>query len=103
MFLFFKQNTADGMRISDWSSDVCASDLMAASSPRNGCARVGLAQAHGADGIQRGGDRARMPVRADQQASDPERLDREPERRAGRIAAIIDVPIRKSYVAGITV
>src|SRR3546814_7624530 len=24
---FFKQNTADEMRISDWSSDVCSSDL----------------------------------------------------------------------------
>src|SRR3546814_956995 len=24
---FFKQRTADEMRISDWSSDVCASDL----------------------------------------------------------------------------
>src|SRR3546814_5450573 len=24
---FFKQNTADDMRISDWSSDVCSSDL----------------------------------------------------------------------------
>src|SRR3546814_5297343 len=27
MFFLFKQKTADGMRISDWSSDVCASDL----------------------------------------------------------------------------
>src|SRR3546814_4022913 len=26
-FLFFKQNTAYEMRISDWSSDVCSSDL----------------------------------------------------------------------------
>src|SRR3546814_9637024 len=26
-FLFFKQRTADEMRISDWSSDVCSSDL----------------------------------------------------------------------------
>src|SRR3546814_3754957 len=28
-FLFFKQETADEMRISDWSSDVCSSDLQA--------------------------------------------------------------------------
>src|SRR3546814_2919491 len=28
-FLFFKQKTAYGMRISDWSSDVCSSDLNA--------------------------------------------------------------------------
>src|SRR3546814_2529201 len=26
---FFKQKTADEMRISDWSSDVCSSDLLA--------------------------------------------------------------------------
>src|SRR3546814_12537299 len=26
-FCFFKQKTADEMRISDWSSDVCSSDL----------------------------------------------------------------------------
>src|SRR3546814_5651772 len=27
MIVFFKQNTAYEMRISDWSSDVCSSDL----------------------------------------------------------------------------
>src|SRR3546814_10165226 len=27
LFVFFKQNTAYEMRISDWSSDVCSSDL----------------------------------------------------------------------------
>src|SRR3546814_2342451 len=27
LFLFFKQKTAYEMRISDWSSDVCSSDL----------------------------------------------------------------------------
>src|SRR3546814_5306691 len=27
MFVFFKQKTAYEMRISDWSSDVCSSDL----------------------------------------------------------------------------
>src|SRR3546814_11972818 len=30
VFFFFKQKTADEMRISDWSSDVCSSDLPAA-------------------------------------------------------------------------
>src|SRR3546814_10794360 len=29
MFFFFKQKTAYEMRISDWSSDVCSSDLNA--------------------------------------------------------------------------
>src|SRR3546814_3989667 len=28
MFFFFKQKTAYDMRISDWSSDVCSSDLV---------------------------------------------------------------------------
>src|SRR3546814_1874032 len=36
-FFFFKQKTAYEMRISDWSSDVCSSDL------NTGCASVGLA------------------------------------------------------------
>src|SRR3546814_4025510 len=31
-FLFFKQKTAYEMRISDWSSDVCSSDLSAGQS-----------------------------------------------------------------------
>src|SRR3546814_4447016 len=31
-FFFFKQKTAYEMRISDWSSDVCSSDLCAAAS-----------------------------------------------------------------------
>src|SRR3546814_19222036 len=30
MFFFFKQKTAYEMRISDWSSDVCSSDLVRA-------------------------------------------------------------------------
>src|SRR3546814_3699884 len=31
IFLFFKQKTAYEMRISDWSSDVCSSDLFSSS------------------------------------------------------------------------
>src|SRR3546814_8489991 len=31
VFFFFKQNTAYEMRISDWSSDVCSSDLLSSS------------------------------------------------------------------------
>src|SRR3546814_3468613 len=33
MVFFFKQKTAYEMRISDWSSDVCSSDLIAISFP----------------------------------------------------------------------
>src|SRR3546814_5910759 len=38
-FFFFKQKTAYEMRISDWSSDVCSSDLVcaAALSRRSAC------------------------------------------------------------------
>src|SRR3546814_4688673 len=32
-FFFFKQKTAYEMRISDWSSDVCSSDLSPTSTP----------------------------------------------------------------------
>src|SRR3546814_6388235 len=34
MFFFFKQKTSYEMRISDWSSDVCSSDLGDAAQPR---------------------------------------------------------------------
>src|SRR3546814_3626780 len=33
-FFFFKQKTAYEMRISDWSSDVCSSDLVQHDSPK---------------------------------------------------------------------
>src|SRR3546814_1132787 len=33
-FFFFKQKTAYEMRISDWSSDVCSSDLLDLGRPR---------------------------------------------------------------------
>src|SRR3546814_4881742 len=34
IFVFFKQKTAYEMRISDWSSDVCSSDLLIAAEQR---------------------------------------------------------------------
>src|SRR3546814_6642562 len=36
LFFFFKQKTAYEMRISDWSSDVCSSDLLAGRPRRHG-------------------------------------------------------------------
>src|SRR3546814_20256375 len=36
-FFFFKQKTAYEMRISDWSSDVCSSDLSGVSDESSGC------------------------------------------------------------------
>src|SRR3546814_9224736 len=44
VFFFFKQKTAYEMRISDWSSDVCSSDL--AFSTGSGGVDVDLIQAH---------------------------------------------------------
>src|SRR3546814_17058699 len=39
-FFFFKQKTAYELRISDWSSDVCSSDLPFVGAPQIGRARV---------------------------------------------------------------
>src|SRR3546814_2683359 len=47
-FFFFKQKTAYEMRISDWSSDVCSSDLRAVDLQRHG-PDVGAALGRGAD------------------------------------------------------
>src|SRR3546814_9779119 len=43
-FFFFKQKTAYEMRISDWSSDVCSSDLRPSAAPQE---RTALRQAQG--------------------------------------------------------
>src|SRR3546814_14681552 len=42
MFFFFKQKTAYEMRISDWSSDVCSSDLLLydPATPRKAVGRI---------------------------------------------------------------
>src|SRR3546814_7664 len=53
MFFFFKQKTAYEMRISDWSSDVCSSDLIAVGKAQGkpldhgGLAHAGLASKQG--------------------------------------------------------
>src|SRR3546814_10880792 len=47
-FFFFKQKTAYEMRISDWSSDVCSSDLAKTGLRRTGD-RLGLAALFGFD------------------------------------------------------
>src|SRR3546814_9125791 len=48
VFFFFKQKSAYEMRISDWSSDVCSSDLVARQ------AEAGLGQVVGAEGEELG-------------------------------------------------
>src|SRR3546814_6570918 len=42
LFFFFKQKTAYEMRISDWSSDVCSSDLWSTTPPSPKTASTGL-------------------------------------------------------------
>src|SRR3546814_2048678 len=63
MFFFFKQKTAYEMRISDWSSDVCSSDLgdqhQCADGARIG--RVGRAAISGKPAIQ---SRNSVPLQA---------------------------------------
>src|SRR3546814_15844996 len=51
VFFFFKQKTAYEMRISDWSSDVCSSDLSLIAAPRVLPARAGLRHECGLLGI----------------------------------------------------
>src|SRR3546814_20680721 len=73
---FFKQKTAYEMRISDWSSDVCSSDLSAASPPpfeepavdqRDAWpeARQAMATGRVADALRRAPDRTPMVNAAD--------------------------------------
>src|SRR3546814_7294232 len=69
---FFKQKTAYEMRISDWSSDVCSSDLHAAGAvdadgglqreaPVPGALLLGLGADRG-DGLARSGEQDRKSV-----------------------------------------
>src|SRR3546814_6555324 len=59
LFFFFKQKTAYEMRISDWSSDVCSSDLFQgfASWPHRlltvGCSLAGPANGKNAAAVKR--------------------------------------------------
>src|SRR3546814_6114846 len=46
-FLFFKQKTAYEMRISDWSSDVCSSDLTSSGVERSKAMKETHSAAHG--------------------------------------------------------
>src|SRR3546814_17331063 len=46
MFFFFKQKTAYEMRISDWSSDVCSSDLLGDHDADDGVARGRIGELH---------------------------------------------------------
>src|SRR3546814_5449598 len=93
-FFFFKQKTAYEMRISDWSSDVCSSDLC----PERGRRRDELPAIGGAGDRYRAGkgrnpfglaapaaERGAMPLRCGRCAP-PACAPRRPEPAAGRVA-----------------
>src|SRR3546814_9119425 len=69
LFFFFKQKTAYEMRISDWSSDVCSSDLGRIGQGRVGHLCAGLRQR------DRGQRRARRHAEARQRGCRGRRLD----------------------------
>src|SRR3546814_4204846 len=77
VFFFFKQKTAYEMRISDWSSDVCSSDLLHAlvgdAAPASHAHAVG-ALAHAAKGRVDLGD---LGDRAATQRSEARRVGKE--------------------------
>src|SRR3546814_5948859 len=72
---FFKQKTAYEMRISDWSSDVCSSDLMAAHRDpvHRGNHRFGAVEARAEPGEARRRDRHVAALRGDLQVRSEER------------------------------
>src|SRR3546814_3776310 len=87
---FFKQKTAYGLRISDWSSDVCSSDLRGVEAPAGGgtfraipipasvasalrrppCRKSGFSTRHQAIRSQAGGQGGRSGRRAPGQAAE---------------------------------
>src|SRR3546814_9268694 len=85
LFFFFKQKTAYEMRISDWSSDVCSSDLRidGFGGSSGGTARV-----------RRGRDRCRRRRTARRDRSQGTRS----ARRGGDQVAVRQGPDRKSVV-----
>src|SRR3546814_2048126 len=83
VFFFFKQKTAYEMRISDWSSDVCSSDLKVRRARAEGCHRHG--RAAGEPAVDVGHERGALLVpgrdvpdaaRPGEGIEDVERLDR---------------------------
>src|SRR3546814_20151752 len=88
LFFFFKQKTAYEMRISDWSSDVCSSDLVRFLDGNEDQAR----RKEGGDD----GDPEHRPEVIGRQPHQPDRQTR-PEESADRVERLAD---RKSVVSG---
>src|SRR3546814_7101564 len=75
IFFFFKQKTAYEMRISDWSSDVCSSDLSSAAHANGGGAAAPTPRMSGDRGAGAGGSASSRPSTA---------RERSEERRVGK-------------------
>src|SRR3546814_5353708 len=89
-FFFFKQKTSYEMRISDWSSDVCSSDL--------GRHRVQLRRI-----ILRAEEVHRGPVRRERRRVDVPALGRQPLRRRGIAREQVLDPQRSAGLAALAV
>src|SRR3546814_15804299 len=92
VFFFFKQKTAYEMRISDWSSDVCSSDLL-------GHAGLDVAAPGAvflAGGVEREGARRR------ELGGHPRQLARHPRKMAARLAELYSFGgVTKSQIEGV--
>src|SRR3546814_9155922 len=87
VFFFFKQKTAYEMRISDWSSDVCSSDLGRLA--RHGCTAEFLVDRHQHHREQPPPEAARpRPVGHCLQPLGERREDRSEERRVGKSVSV---------------
>src|SRR3546814_4476691 len=86
MFFFFKQKTAYDMRISDWSSDVCSSDLVDLALERPVEADAGMPQLGKLRGDGAGDDRA-----AEQLLAARDRQALRQQLRARRLAPLTDL------------
>src|SRR3546814_1300940 len=73
-FFFFKQKTAYEMRISDWSSDVCSSDLLGDIGAVQGGTRI----------VGAAGGEANLIVDDDMHAAADREAARSEERRVGK-------------------
>src|SRR3546814_6054341 len=85
-FFFFKQKTAYEMRISDWSSDVCSSDLVfPPAAPRQSRAAYveGLSGYHGQGAAVRNSDPGARRQPVGERRRHGEVHDRAPQRRRG--------------------
>src|SRR3546814_2085210 len=83
-FFFFKQKTAYEMRISDWSSDVCSSDLGRAPRPAHPVVAAARGAAVAAPRALSGDPAALRPAPARGDAAPDAVVARSEERRVGK-------------------